>query len=232
MSNPKPATKGSDWTRLLADPDLLANLGELLQTYRDAPPETREEALLEVMRRIKSRAPKTVVKAAAAGAETSPRQTSADAPATTPQAPPAASATPAPPFEPDMFTPSFGQDRRRYPRIKCFVVVELRVNGSPTPVWGNLSNTSLGGCLVETPITVDAGAKIEIGLWVTSGQVWVKGLVLNGIVTRANPSFGVRVKFADMEPAERETLKQFLKFVETTTKGYAVDHGYLAQLKR
>ena len=106
------------------------------------------------------------------------------------------------------------------------------MNGSPTPVWGNLANTSLGGCLVETPAMVEAGSKIEIGLWVTSGQVWVKGLVLNGIVTRANPSFGVRVKFSDMEPAERETLRQFLKFVETTTKGYASDHGYLAQLKR
>ena len=85
---------------------------------------------------------------------------------------------------------------------------------------------------METPAIVETGAKIEIGLWVTSGQVWVKGLVLTGVVTRANPSFGVRVKFSDMEPAERETLKQFLKFVETTTKGYAIDHGYLAQLKR
>jgi hypothetical protein len=233
MSNPKPATKGADWTRLLADPDLLAHLGELLQTYRDAPPETREEALLEVMRRIKSSAPSTAAKAAAAGSETSWAETLAEPPALAPPPQPAAStASPAPPFEPDMFTPSFGQDRRRYPRFKCFVVVELRVDGSATPVWGNLSNTSLGGCLVETPATVDAGSRIEIGLWVTSGQVWVKGLVLNGIVTRANPSFGVRVKFADMEPAERETLKQFLKFVETTTKGYAVDHGYLAQLKR
>jgi hypothetical protein len=223
MTDPKPSSRGADWTRLLADPDLLAHLGELLQTYRDAPPETRDEELLELMRRIKSSAPKGTAKTAAAG------ESSAE-----PSAPPPATATTAsaPPFEPDIFTPSWGQDRRRYPRIKCFVVVELRVNGSPTPVWGNLANTSLGGCLVETPAIVDAGAKIEIGLWVTSGQVWVKGLVLTGVVTRANPSFGVRVKFSEMEPAERETLRQFLKFVETTTKGYASDHGYLAQLKR
>ena len=152
-----------------------------------------------------------------------------------PQAPPphpvATSAAATPPFEPDIFTPSWGQDRRRYPLMKCFVVVELRVVGSATPVWGNLTNTSLGGCLVETPAIFDSGAKIEIGLWVTSGQVWVKGLVLNGTVTRANPSLGVRVKF-EMDPLQRESLRQFLKFVETTTKGYASDHGYLAQLKR
>jgi hypothetical protein len=220
MTESKPSTQGADWTRLLSDPELLAHLGELLQTYRDAPPESRDQALLEVMRRIKKGSPATA-KAAAAGA-----QEAAVSPTAAP--PP----TPAPPFELEMFTPSVGQDRRRYPRFKCFTVVELRVNGSPTPVWGNLSNTSLGGCLVETPSVVDAGSKIEIGLWVTSGQVWVKGLVLNGIVTRANPSFGVRVKFSDMEPAERETLRQFLKFVETTTKGYASDHGYLAQLKK
>jgi hypothetical protein len=222
MSNPKASAKGADWTRLLADPDLVTHLGELLQTYRDAPPATRDEALLDIMRKIKQGAAKTANAegAPAATAEVPPPQPVATAPAATP------------PFEPSIFTPSWGQDRRRYPRIKCFVVVEMRVAGSTTPVWGNLSNTSLGGCLVETPAIFAAGAKIEIGLWVTSGQMWVKGLVLNGIVARANPNSGVRVKFADMDQAERETLRQFLKFVENTTKGYASDHGYLAQLKR
>ena len=230
MSNSKPSAKGADWTRLLADPELVAHLGELLKTYRDAPPEKREEALVQLMRQIKGRGPNAAAKAAAAaaGSEAAPAPASGAAPSRVE----AKSAEPAPPFEPDIFTPSWGQDRRRFPRIKCFVVVELRVNGSPTPVWGNLSNTSMGGCLVETPAAIEAGSKIEIGLWVSSGQVWVKGLVLNGVVTRANPSFGVRVRFADLEPTERETLKQFLKFVETTTKGYASDHGYLAQLKR
>jgi len=230
MSDSKPAAKGADWTRLLADPDLVSHLGELLKTYRDAPPQKREEALLQLMRQIKGRAPNAAAKAAVAAAD-APAEVPPPVPAPASE-PTADLAEPGAPFEPDIFTPSWGQDRRRFPRIKCFVVVELRVNGSPTPVWGNLSNTSMGGCLVETPASVEAGSKIEIGLWVSSGQVWVKGLVLNGIVTRANPSFGVRVRFADLEPAERETLKQFLKFVETTTRGYASDHGYLAALKR
>jgi hypothetical protein len=232
MSNPKPSAQGADWTRLLADPDLVTHLGELLQTYRDAPPATRDEALLDIMRKIKQGAAKNDKAEAVlpASAELPPPASVA-----TPAAASPPFATPAfepQPFEPDIFTPSWGQDRRRYPRMKCFVVVELRVAGTETPFWGNLSNTSLGGCLVETPAIVAAGSKIEIGLWVTSGQMWVKGLVLNGIVTRANPASGVRVKFADMDAAERETLRQFLKFVETTTKGHTHDHGYLAQLKR
>src|SRR5882672_12502608 len=53
MSNSKPNAAGTDWTGLLADPDLARNLGTLLQTYRDAPPERREEALLAAMRKIK-----------------------------------------------------------------------------------------------------------------------------------------------------------------------------------
>jgi len=116
--------------------------------------------------------------------------------------------------------------------MKCFVAVELRVDGSPTPVWGNLANTSLGGGFVETATPLKTGVQLEIGLWVANGKIWVKGLILNGIVTRSNPSFGVRLKFDSLEPTERETLRQFLKFVESITKSYQSQQGYLAQMKR
>lgn len=218
MSNPKtPPATGTDWTRLLSDPDLVGHLGRLLQTYREAPPGKREQALLEAMRQIKSEAPAN--KAAAASAAKT-------------QAPVATAPADTPPFEPNIFTPSWGQDRRRYPRIKCFVAVELRMEGSPAPVWGNLANTSMGGCFVETATPINPGVNVEIGLWVANGKIWVKGMALNGIVTKSNPSFGLRIKFSDLETPERESLRQFLKFVESTTKGYSLEHGYLAQLKR
>jgi hypothetical protein len=222
MSNPKPSAAGADWTQLLTDPDLVSHLGKLLQTYRDAPPEKRDQALLEAMREIKGG---KAIAGAAAGTATASSADPTPQPVVTP---PSAS----PPFEPDIFTPSWGQDRRRYPRMKCFVAVELRLDGSSTPIWGNLSNTSTGGCFVETATPVPSGVSVEIGLWVANGKIWVKGLILNGIVTRSNPCFGVRIKFAELEPAERETLRQFLKFVESTTKGYSSEHGYLAQMKR
>jgi len=85
---------------------------------------------------------------------------------------------------------------------------------------------------VETVTPVKPDASVEIGLWVASGKIWVKGLVINGTVTQSNPSFGVRIKFADIASPERESLREFLKFVESTTKGYQVENGYLAQLKR
>src|SRR5450755_1467490 len=55
----KVAAKGSDWTRLLTDPDLVSHLGKLLQTYRDVPADQRETALLRAMREIKDAAEKT-----------------------------------------------------------------------------------------------------------------------------------------------------------------------------
>jgi len=238
MSGSKSSAVGADWTHLLADPDLVSHLGLLLQTYRDAPPDQRDQVLLETMRNIKRGA----LKAEAAGTEpASGESPAAEAPASAsqpaqPEIEPARSvavpSTATPPFEPDLFTPSWAQDRRRFPRIKCFVAVELRVDGSSAPVWGNLSNTSIGGCLVETAVPVDTGARLEIGLWMANGKIWVKGLIINGVVTRSNPCFGVRIKFAQLEAAEKDTLREFLKFVETTTKTLNSEHSYLAQLKR
>jgi PilZ domain len=210
------AATGTDWTRILSDPDLVRHVGKLLQAYREAPVEKREEALITAMREIK------------AGAATPGKPASPTTP--TPQAVPTpASATP--PFEPDLFSPNWGSDRRRHPRIKCFVAVELRVDDTPAPIWGNLSNTSVGGCLVETANPVKPGSKVEIGLWVPNGKIWVKGFVLTGVVTRGGPASGVRVHFEGMAQPERDNLRQFLKFVQETTRGSQTENGYFNLLK-
>jgi len=210
------AATGTDWTRILSDPDLVRHVGKLLQAYREAPAEKREEALLTAMREIK------------AGGLTARKSGSAAAPSPAP-IPTPASATP--PFEPDLFSPNWGSDRRRHPRIKCFVAVELRVNETPVPIWGNLSNTSAGGCLVETASPVKPGSKVEVGLWVPNGKIWVKGFALSGVVSRNGPANGVRVHFEGMAPAERDNLRQFLKFVQETNRASKTENGYFNLLK-
>src|SRR3954462_4844464 len=155
------AATGTDWTRILSDPDLVRHVGKLLQAYREAPAARREEALLQAMREIKAGA-------GSAGPVSPESKATAAQPLPTP-------ASPAPPFEPDLFSTNWGSDRRLHPRIKCFVAVELRVNDAAAPIWGNLSNTSAGGCLVETAEPVKPGATVAVGLWVPSGKIWVKG---------------------------------------------------------
>ncbi len=216
------AATGTDWTRILSDPDLVRHVGKLLQAYREAPVEKREEALLTAMREIK------------AGASTAGRATTGATTATAPPPVPTPTPTPAsatPPFEPDLFGPNWGSDRRRHPRIKCFVAVELRVDEIPTPIWGNLSNTSAGGCLVETAQPVKPGSKVEIALWVPNGKIWVKGFALSGVVSRSGPANGVRVHFGGMAPTERDNLRQFLKFVQQTTRASQSESSYLQLLK-
>jgi len=214
MGDEKTASVGADWTKLLADPELIRHLAALLKVYREAPADKRDQALLEAMRQIKK----------SQSANTADRAT------------PSAAQNPGIPSVPPQieadFPSSWVQDRRQHPRMKCFVAVELKLEGAPTPIWGNLSNTSIGGCFVETASPIPTGVNAEIGLWVASGKLWVKGMILNGIVTKANPCFGVRVKFAELEPAARETLREFLKFVVSNNKGYDNQNGYLAQLKR
>ncbi len=217
MSTSNTAIDTADWTHLLNDPELVSHLGELLRTYREAPAETREQALLDTMRKIKR-----------GDTPSGLRTGKENVPVPAPGAPPAE----APPFEPDIFTPSWGQDRRRYPRMKCFVAVELSSSPDKPSIWGNLANTSMGGAFVETATPVPPGADVEIGLWLATGKIWVKGIVLSGVVTLSTPQIGVRIRFAEMHSPERETLRQFLKYIESQTKGASQEYGYLAQMKR
>jgi hypothetical protein len=215
--------KGSDWTRLLTDPDLVSHLGKLLQTYREVPADQREAALLRAMRQIKDAAVKA-------------RETQKNVTATTTPPPPAELHGPepvdqTPPFEPDLFTPQELSDRRRFQRIKCYVAVEIHIEGVEQPVWGNLANVGRGGCLVETASAVPSGKALEIGLWVASGKIWVKGVIISGVATRSAPAFGVRVKFSEAELSEKEHLREFLKFVESTARKSQSGTAYVAQLK-
>jgi hypothetical protein len=218
--------KGSDWTRLLTDPDLVSHLGKLLQTYREVSPEKREQALLTAMREIKESA--LTARAAAAAASGSP-------------APVTVKSTPfphpqpieeTPPFELELFSAEAAQDRRRFARVKCFIAVELHIEGVEAPVWGNLSNVGRGGCFVETATPIPPGRSVGIGLWVANGKIWVKGVILTGIVTRSAPAFGVRVKFSEAELMEKEHLREFLKFIESAARKGQSGNAYVAQLKR
>jgi hypothetical protein len=89
----------------------------------------------------------------------------------------------------------------------------------------------MGGCQVETASQISNGAPVEIGLWVASGKIWVKGFALNGVVVRSARETGVRVRFAAMAAAEKQSLRQFLKYVQETTKAAKSESSYLQLLK-
>jgi hypothetical protein len=212
MSITSPSVAGADWTQLLSDPEVVPHFTKLLKLYGEAPVEKREELLIAALREIKQSGSGTLT---ASSLSTAPGTLAALA---------------APPFQPEVSSSLWAVDRRQHPRMKCFIAVELRIDGSITPVWGNLSNASLGGCQVQTPEIVSSGVNLEVGLWVASGQIWVKGIATKGISTTSNPT--VRVKFSDMQMAQRDTLRSFLQIIQNETKDYSSKYGYLAQMKR
>ncbi len=218
----KSSGEGSDWTRLLTDPDLVTHLPTLLQTYREVAPEKREAALLQAMKEIKQ--------ASLRAREGKGKKTAATpVPRTRLHTPEPVTQTP--PFEPVLFAPATTGDRRSSARIKCCVAVEIHVEGVKEPVWGNLFNVSRGGCLVETATAVPPNKALEIGLWLGSGKIWVKGVVINGVATRVTSSFGTRVKFSQAELSEKEHVREFLKFVESATRKSHSANLYVAKLK-
>jgi len=224
MSEPtKPLAEGSDWTRLLTDPDLVSHLSVLLQTYREVSPDQRGQALLEAMREIKDKASRE----RAVKEHKTPSAVTEAEPLPAPQP-----IKETPPFEPDFFAPTMNSDRRRFTRMKCSVAVEMRVEGTYAPVWGTLVNVGRGGCMVETARPVPANKTLEIGLWVASGKIWVKGVVITGIATGSTPSSGVRVQFSRSELSEKEHLREFLKFVEGEAHKSQSEKSYVAKLKR
>jgi hypothetical protein len=215
---PDNSNTATDWTGLLADPDLSRNFGTLLQRYREAAPEHRERVLIEAVQDIK--------KGTNFSGTSSLRGTTAVAGTALGPAP----ASAVPPFQAELSPATAAADRRRHPRMKCFVAVELRVDDAVAPIWGNLSNTGMGGCQVETAAQVSGGSRVEIGLWVASGKIWVKGLALNGVVSRSAGQ-GVRVRFAGLEAASKESLRQFLKYVQESTQASKDGMSYLQRLK-
>ena len=220
------AIKGSDWTRLLTDLDLVSHLGPLLQTYRQVPAEQREATLLEAMRAIKEEAAR--IREAHAGTQTEAlgeQASNEEAELAGPEP-----TTEMPPFEPPS-VPALPPDRRRHRRTKCFVAVEINVEDTSVPVWGNLANVSRGGCLVETASPVSPGKKLQIGLWISSGKLWVKGVIMSGIVTQSSPSFRVRVKFSEVELSEKKHLREFLKFIQKSARKTHSGAAYITGLK-
>jgi hypothetical protein len=61
-------------------------------------------------------------------------------------------------------------ERRRWPRVKCSVSVELRAKGEPV-IWGKASDLSQGGCFIEMAIPLDNGIIFDIALWLGEAKL-------------------------------------------------------------
>jgi diguanylate cyclase (GGDEF)-like protein/putative nucleotidyltransferase with HDIG domain len=115
------------------------------------------------------------------------------------------------------------KNRRAQPRLVCRVTVTFEVEGSKVPILGNLSNISLSGCHIETGALVYSGAKIKMSFSSDDDTLYAYGTVV-----RSTPGAGIGVAFLESE--DRAKLHRVLEHVESATKFYDRELGYIARM--
>jgi len=98
-------------------------------------------------------------------------------------------------------------ERRKNPRFKIGVPVEIHTEGSTAPVHCATSDLSLGGCYVESMYPFPAGTCLDLKLE-ASGT-----LLIAARVVTCDPQFGNGIQFLRMLPEDRATLIKFLDHV-------------------
>ena len=110
---------------------------------------------------------------------------------------------------------SLHKNRRLYPRMKCRVTIELHPDNHDTPLLGNLTDISLGGCYVETSAILPRGSGVKVIFSIDDGKLYAEGYVV-----RMDPGLGVAIQFRDMTRHERDSMHRILEYVHTTTTFY------------
>jgi c-di-GMP-binding flagellar brake protein YcgR len=100
-------------------------------------------------------------------------------------------------------------ERRKNPRVKLNVPVEIHTETSAAPVHCATSDLSLGGCYVESMYPYPVGTCLDLKL--EAGGT----LVISAKVVTSDPQFGNGIQFLRMLPEDRAVL---VKFLDTIAK--------------
>lgn len=96
-------------------------------------------------------------------------------------------------------------ERRRHPRCKTTVQLELYPHGMAAPFRTTANDISPGGCYVETMFTLGIGTNLRMTLWLDSMKVST-----TGIVATCCPQVGNGIQFTGMNVEDKKKLEQFL----------------------
>jgi|SRR5437588_2057450 len=112
-----------------------------------------------------------------------------------------------PPASPDHYVTPRARDRRQHARFRCFISALLRPAGTQLPIWGQVTDISLGGCYVQTASPLPAGSKLVLDLLLNESRLHAQGAVRS-----SHPGLGMGINFLDMGPEQREQIEQFVKW--------------------
>jgi hypothetical protein len=119
---------------------------------------------------------------------------------------------PIPHYQPDTFR-NLSIERRRWPRVKHSISVEVRQVGQAI-IWARASDISQGGCFVEMAIPLAIGQEFDIALWLRETKLPLRGRVVN-----VAPGFGNGVCFLNSSPQMQEQLRHFIENITQKGRG-------------
>lgn len=103
-------------------------------------------------------------------------------------------------------------ERRRYPRVKAKLPVELLCSNMPTMRTAT-DEISLCGCYIETMFTMDVGTKLALVFSIKDEKIGT-----NGVVATKYPQVGNGIDFVDIAPQDRLKLSEFISGCEQDEK--------------
>ena len=103
-------------------------------------------------------------------------------------------------------------ERRRYPRIKTKLPVEVRCAGK-AQMRTATDEISLCGCYIETMFTLGVGVKLALTLWLGEEKISA-----TSVVTTCHPQVGNGIEFVEMAPEHRLRLSEFIREAERQAK--------------
>ena len=99
-------------------------------------------------------------------------------------------------------------ERRRHARLKSINSVELHAESQGAPIWGKVSDLSLGGCFVEMPMPLKKDTRLKVGLWLGQEKLWLEAKVAS-----SRPGFGIGIEFQAVAAADADKLRGFLRSI-------------------
>jgi c-di-GMP-binding flagellar brake protein YcgR len=95
-------------------------------------------------------------------------------------------------------------DRRRYPRIRAKIPLELLCPNAP-PMRTATDEISPCGCYIETTFMIDVGTKIDLVFSIDDERI-----PINGVVATKYSQVGNGIDFLDITPGDRLKLSKFI----------------------
>jgi len=107
-------------------------------------------------------------------------------------------------------------ERRRYPRMKIAVAVELKPHSASCPLRATTTEVSLCGFYIETMFTLPLGTELSVVFWVDDQKLSAKG-----VVATHYPQVGNGIDIIEMSNVDRASLDQFCQKHDSSSQ---LDH--------